>query len=183
MAKKLFVDLEASSLSWHSYPIEIAWGSSLDDITSYLISPESINEWTDWSMDAQDLHGISRSMLIERGTEPEVVCREFMRASEGLEVYTNNPCWDAMWLYKLFFFAKQKIPIVNVRHFDELLINTVCPRMEKRLQGLYSCIRIKTRVSNEMRRQHRAGADVEYLIRTYNLVEQMECDLSELTNQ
>ena len=173
MTKKLFVDFEASSLSRKSYPIEIAWGSSLDSIESYLISPKNIEQWSDWSTDSEEIHGIDRATLIERGAEPSEICSEFLRVSEGCEVYTNNPCWDSMWLYKLFFFSEQDIPSVNIRHFDELLSNTVCPNTEKRVEGLYSCLKLKTEVGNEMRNRHRAAIDVEYLIRVYNLAKNM----------
>ncbi len=169
MAKKLFLDLEASSLSWNSYPIEIAWGNSLDNIENYLISPKNIKEWTDWSGDSEGLHGISRAMLMEKGVEPSVICSKFQQASQGCEVYTNNPCWDAMWLHKLFYFAGQDIPSVDIKHSDELFSKTLCTSTEKRLEGLYFCLKLKRRVSDEMRNRHRASVDVEYLIRTYNL--------------
>ncbi|MDY6988574.1 MAG: hypothetical protein SWQ30_11015 [Thermodesulfobacteriota bacterium] len=173
VTKKLFVDLEASSLSRKSHPIEIAWGSSLDDIESYLISPRNIEEWSDWSTDSEEMHGIDRATLMERGAEPSAICSPFIRACQGCEVYTNNPCWDSMWLYKLFFFSDQDVPSMDVRHFDELLSNTVCPNTEKRVEGLYACLDLKRKVGKEMRKRHRAATDVEYLIRVYHLAKDM----------
>lgn len=169
MTTKTFLDFEASSLSWDSYPIEIAWGSSTKNIKSYLISPKSIKEWTDWNDEAQKLHGIERTMLLEKGIEPAIICNEFEQSVKGAEIYTDNPCWDAMWLYKLFFFSGRDIPPVDIKHFDELLSSIVCPNIENRVKGLYICLKLKSKVSNEMKIKHKASADVEYLIKTYNL--------------
>jgi len=62
-----FLDIEASSLSNSSYPIEIAWSDENENIESYLINPELIEEWTDWDFYSEhEIHGISRAMCSEK---------------------------------------------------------------------------------------------------------------------
>ena len=60
----VFLDFEASSLSKHSYPVEIAWVFEDGRSRSFLIKPKS--GWTDWSADAEKIHGISRDRLQEK---------------------------------------------------------------------------------------------------------------------
>ena len=70
MGKELpsFIDFEASSLSDKSYPMEVAWSLSDGSIEARLISPEGISQWTDWSKDAQAVHGIRREDLLVWGS-------------------------------------------------------------------------------------------------------------------
>jgi len=73
-----FLDIEASSLSNISYPIEIAWFDGQGNIESYLISPNPIGEWTDWDYYAQhEIHGISRAMCSEKGIHSELMCQHY----------------------------------------------------------------------------------------------------------
>ncbi|MFA9462415.1 hypothetical protein [Thiohalorhabdus methylotrophus] len=76
-----FLDCEASSLDeWHSYPIEVAWGSvTTGTIHSYLIGPTGMADWTDWDPAAQDVHGLSRALLAEHGLPPRQVAEEVVR--------------------------------------------------------------------------------------------------------
>lgn len=68
-----FIDFEASSLSPDSYPIEVAWNHSDGSVENHLISPADVSEWTDWSVRLQEVHGLTRRELIERGKSPSWV--------------------------------------------------------------------------------------------------------------
>ena len=67
----VFLDFEASSLSKHSYPIEIAWVFEDGRSRSLLIGPEP--NWTDWSETAEGIHGISRDKLADEGVRVSLV--------------------------------------------------------------------------------------------------------------
>jgi hypothetical protein len=66
-----FLDVEASSLSMDSYPIEIAWSDHCGGIESHLINPYGIKEWIDWDYNAQQMHGINRKQCQEEGLLPD----------------------------------------------------------------------------------------------------------------
>jgi len=59
-----FLDFEASLLSKHSYPIEIIWVFEWRSRT-FLIKPAP--GWTDWSAEAEAIHGISPEFLQREG--------------------------------------------------------------------------------------------------------------------
>ena len=167
-----FLDLEASSLSWNSYPIEIAWGNSLGTIQSYLISPESIKEWDEWSIKSEKIHGIKRTILLKKGYSPHMICDLLAESLTNKKVYTDNPCWDSMWLYKLFQCCNKPIPHINIRHIEELLIETICPGEEKRIEKLYFCLKLQEKAREKVMSRHRAMVDVEYLIHLYSMAKE-----------
>src|SRR6478735_11535161 len=91
LAMIVFLDFEASSLSKHSYPVEIAWVFEDGRSRSFLIKPKS--GWTDWSADAEKIHGISRDRLQEEGSDIELVVGELMAELSGHELYASSPSW------------------------------------------------------------------------------------------
>src|SRR5256885_12519007 len=98
----IFIDLEASSLSSTSYPIEIARNAPDGTIEAYLISPAHIPHWTDWSVEAEQLHGITRATLLTDGKPPSWICRRMNHQLAGTVVYSDDPEYDQMWLATLF---------------------------------------------------------------------------------
>jgi hypothetical protein len=63
----VFIDFEASSLSKRSYPGEIAWVFEDARSPSFCIKPAQ--GWTDWSTEAEALHGIFRQQLESYGVD------------------------------------------------------------------------------------------------------------------
>lgn len=59
----IFFDIEASSLGPDSYPIEVGWVSVKpnDEIVSGAMLIKPAADWTDWSQEAEAVHGISRT--------------------------------------------------------------------------------------------------------------------------
>lgn len=169
-----FIDIEASSLSWDSYPIEISWGTNFDDIKNFLISPEFIPEWNDWDDNAQKIHGIKRNELIKNGENPFTVCNEIINELSNQDVYSDNPCHDAMWLYNLFKSCKVDAPPINVLNIDSLLIQLVCPNKKDRIKGLLNILELKSMARGIVNGRHRADIDVNYLIQLTTLAKQME---------
>lgn len=95
----VFLDFEASSLGKKSYPIEVAWVFASGGEESHLIRPAPI--WTDWSMEAQETHQISREQLIAEGTPHDTVAQRMLGVLSGHCLYATAPSWDGQWLSKL----------------------------------------------------------------------------------
>ncbi|AQS83681.1 MAG: exonuclease domain-containing protein [Acetobacter aceti] len=95
----IFLDNEASSLSAGSYPIEIAWVWETGRSESFLIRPEP--DWTDWSEEAEALHGLSRDALMQEGSAAATVAQRFLTATEGCRIVTDAPAFDRGWLKTL----------------------------------------------------------------------------------
>ncbi|WP_025661469.1 transcriptional regulator [Rhizobium sp. IBUN] len=116
----VFLDFEASSLGKHSYPIEIAWVFEDGRSRSFLIRPKP--GWTDWSADAERVHGISRDRLQEEGSDVELVVRELMTELSGNELYASSPSWDGKWLGVLLRGGGVPRHALRLRKSDDLFI-------------------------------------------------------------
>ncbi|MCB5176460.1 3'-5' exonuclease [Microvirga lenta] len=95
----VFLDFEASSLGKHGYPIEVAWVFASGGEESHLIRPHS--SWTDWSAEAEAVHGIPRQVLMEEGMPLEEVAQRMTTVLTGRALYASAPSWDGQWLSKL----------------------------------------------------------------------------------
>ncbi|HEX8193279.1 MAG TPA: transcriptional regulator [Allosphingosinicella sp.] len=96
---RVFIDFEASSLGKKSYPIEVGWVFEDGRSENMLIRPPP--EWTDWDVEAEAIHGISRSRLVEEGTPVEAVAHRLLSEVGGHSVYASAPSWDGKWLSQL----------------------------------------------------------------------------------
>lgn len=94
-----FLDFEASSLSKHGYPIEVAWVFASGGEESHLIRPAP--DWTDWAADAEAVHRIARERLVAEGTRHDEVARRMIDVLTGRALYATAPSWDGQWLSKL----------------------------------------------------------------------------------
>ena len=167
----IFLDIEASSWTFNSFPIEIAWGSTTDNIQSYLINPQEIQEWTDWSTNAEKAHGISRELLTSQGISPYEMCELLKKNLDGKTVYTDAPDYDGMWLFNLFKGCEIDPSPIDLRSFDELMISTFSKEIDTRLFDLKEILRFKSR-AKDRGKQHRASWDVEYLVTTWKMTKE-----------
>ena len=110
MNAPIFLDFEATGLHKLSYPIQVAWGSTLDNVESWYIQPAK--GWTFWSRDAEAMHGISRELLAEVGRPVREVAERMNAVLAGKVVYADGLPWDNFWLDELFYAALIK------REFD-----------------------------------------------------------------
>lgn len=165
----IFIDFEASSLSFISYPIEIAWGNSINKIQSFLISPKNVSGWNDWSIQSQFVHGIDRGILFSKGIDPNIIAHKITNELVNMKVYSDNPDYDAMWMKTLFDATEIDYPDIDLLHLDSLLIETICPDSFNRIEHLPKLIEIKMKARKIVNYQHRAKYDVWYLIETWNL--------------
>ena len=100
------LDLEASSLDEHSYPIEVAFVAGTADgiVTQFstLIKPRP--EWRSargWSAASQKIHGIGYDELAS-GMDAATVCDILNAALAGKRVSVDGGSYDDFWLERLF---------------------------------------------------------------------------------
>lgn len=168
--KPVFIDFEASSLSGFSYPIEVAWGSGVDDIHSCLISPSQCHDCIDWDNDSELLHGLTRRQLVEKGLPMDEVCDRLNGAMQGRQVYSDANGYDNLWLEKLFHAAGRGRPGFAIRHVDELLCERLAPLMVHRRELVAALEELHREARAKVPRQHRAGWDVRFLIALWDMV-------------
>ncbi|GAC15571.1 hypothetical protein GLIP_2950 [Aliiglaciecola lipolytica E3] len=82
-----------------------------------LIQPEA--DWRHWTQEAQDLHGISREILLQKGVPATQVCIDLNNLLNGQTVYSDGWVVDYPWLIKLFSAGKQQMkfrlsPLENI---------------------------------------------------------------------
>jgi hypothetical protein len=125
----VFVDFEASSLSKLSFPIEVAWVFPDGRHRSCLIRPPS--DWTDWSDDAERIHGISKDMLQSEGLPVDVVANTMLRELQGHDLYASAPSWDGKWLSVLLRAAGLPRHALRLKRSDEVFMETARLEMGK----------------------------------------------------
>ncbi|MEZ5894369.1 MAG: hypothetical protein R3C58_14655 [Parvularculaceae bacterium] len=153
-----FIDLEASGLSPRSWPIEVGWCLVGGAPEAILVKP--VPDWSlsEWSKEAEALHGVSCDTLVKKGAEPKLVCERLNAALAGRAVYSDAPDWDGFWLYRLFQAAgvKQRF---TLSHLGELF-RSVPP---EKMDAYVSAAEKKTP------RKHRAIPDVLHMRTLYEL--------------
>jgi len=166
-----FLDVEASSLSMDSYPIEVAWSDNYGTIESHLINPYLVGHWTDWDYNAQQIHCISRKLCREEGISPEKLCKRMKNSiSRGEVIYADGGSFDRNWIDVLFQEGTQlgyaKFDIV---HSDAVMLPLLqkIEKDEKKCWQLYEQLKLEAR--KIVKDRHRATVDVQYLIELYRL--------------
>jgi hypothetical protein len=113
----VFLDFEASSLRKNSYPIEVAWVFEDGRSSSRLLRPTE--GWTDWSYEAEQIHGITRGLLQAQGRSVDDVAEEMLRELSGHALYASAPSWDGKWLSTLLRGAGQPRHALRLAKSDE----------------------------------------------------------------
>ena len=172
-----FLDCEASSLNSDSYPIEIAWSDEQGNIRSHLINPYAYpKNYTDWEVDAQAIHGLSRNYLSKNGELSETVANQLNQALAGKTVYSDGHDFDEFWCDRLFNAVNLKRSFM-FKNMDELLEELLPIEYWHPLAtscGL-NLRALKKRAREECGLDpHRAANDVAYLIKLY----QIACEFS-----
>lgn len=94
------IDLEASGFGRGSYPIEVGIALENRDILSFLIKPE--DDWTHWSAEAEEIHGISREQLQKEGMSIEEIALKLNELLRGQILYSDAWSFDSSWIGRLF---------------------------------------------------------------------------------
>lgn len=99
MTELWIVDIEASGLSPRSYPIEVGFYNGHVKYQALIIPEDS---WCYWSPKSEELHGISRMELFEKGRDAKVVADELNALLGASIVYSDHEDWDGFWIQRLF---------------------------------------------------------------------------------
>ena len=94
------IDLEASGFGRGSYPIEVGIALDNRDIHSFLIKPEA--DWTHWSEEAEQIHGITREQLQAEGMSIEDIALKLNDMLRGQTLYSDAWSFDSSWLGRLY---------------------------------------------------------------------------------
>jgi hypothetical protein len=99
------IDVEASGFGPDSYPIELGVALSCGKRLSMLIKP--MPQWTHWDPGAQEIHGLSRKLLMQAGKAVEDIAFTFNALLDGQTLYSDAWVVDKPWITTLFYGAGQ----------------------------------------------------------------------------
>lgn len=121
----VFIDFEASSLSRHSWPIELGWtvveSYRVVHSNSRLIKPAPTWDVADWSPVSEELHGITLTMLERDGQSAHAVWQEFQSDLNGVDaLFCDAPAYDGFWCRRLGDAAGAPGQGLHIRHFANL---------------------------------------------------------------
>lgn len=145
------LDIEASGLGRHSYPIEV--GYVLPDGQAYctLVLPEP--EWTHWDESAAALHRIPRELLQRRGLPAREVALRLNQQLQGQTVYSDGWANDYSWLNALYEAAEMS-PHFKLDNLRTLLTESEADHWHQ----------TKAEIASERGNQrHRASSDARLL--------------------
>lgn len=151
----VIIDIEASGFGPDSYPIEV--GVITDEDSSYcrLIRPQA--HWTHWDRQAQQIHGIERSLIMQFGHPPSIVAQGLNQLLKGKTAYSDGWVVDKPWLIRLFEAADMEMQF-SVSPIEVLLTEAQMEIWSETKQDIIRQTRLK---------RHRASADARIIQQTY----------------
>ncbi|EAR61518.1 hypothetical protein [Neptuniibacter caesariensis] len=97
------IDLEASGLGSQSYPIEVAWiNDETGEKDSFLINPDTAENWQYWDDHAEEMHGIDRGDLVKKGLDIKQACKRLNEKLKGKTLISDAFEFDWFWVSRLF---------------------------------------------------------------------------------
>ena len=150
------IDLEASGFGRGSYPIEV--GFALEDraVYSFLIKPAP--GWEHWSEEAEQVHGITRELLLREGKSPREIALRMNELLYGKVLYSDAWSFDSSWLARLFDEAEL------VQRFR---IETINKLLTPEQMELWHDTKEMLWQQQDGVNRHRAANDVKILQETY----------------
>lgn len=88
MSYPQFIAIDGSSFEDFAHPVAIAWSLPNGQIKTTLITPE--DDWEDWDISLQDLHGITPDTLHQRGESPWSVIRELEQDLDNAYLFADH---------------------------------------------------------------------------------------------
>jgi len=180
-----FVDFEASSLDSGSFPVEVAWVNEIGQGESHLIRPEPT--WTNWSAQSEEIHGISRTLLLQQGKPADWVAHRALIVLRGATLVSDNPAFDVYWLSMLFkvIWDKTEIEMVDLQSVIGQVLQRLSVLNEAEVdssewhrraaqlsdEGRVLAASIIEAETRRQRTKHRALQDAEYLWRCWQAVQ------------
>jgi hypothetical protein len=154
-----FLDIEASGLGDHSYPIEIGWAIPFGEEGGFLIRPAT--GWNHWSAVAEEVfHRISRDTLLREGIHADHAVRRLEAALVRQEVYSEDPEQDGRWLGRLYRAAHEPCRVI-VRDANVLF---------DAMRGGRDLSAIRQTVAAQFPHVHRAVPDARQLAEIWKLL-------------
>jgi hypothetical protein len=155
MMPPIIIDIEASGFGKDGYPIEIGYVTSRGKPWCSLITP--CDEWQHWSEVAEQLHHISRDILVVHGKSIQSITTHLNEAFLNQTVYSDGWLQDFTWLSCLFEMAK------TAPHFKLEDLRTILTPYQ---QSIWHAT--KQSILNELQiSRHRASADAQVLQMTW----------------
>ena len=149
------VDIEASGFGPDSYPIEVGVVKGNGDRYCTLIKPD--DNWTHWSREAETVHGIPRSTVMERGRCIRDVCEQLNAFLSEQDVYSDAWAHDERWLARLFRMANM-LPSFQLKAIEFI--------MEEQQFAIWDTV--KKEMSDTLNiERHRASSDALLIQQTY----------------
>lgn len=141
------MDFEASGLGEASYPIEVGFCLGNGERYCTLIRP--IDAWRHWDKQAEQLHGIPRQLLQDKGQDVVVVALELNRRLDGEVLYSDGWVVDKTWLNQIYAIAGMA-PSFELRAIEH--IQSECQYL------CWDRVR-KSVIRDASERRHRASTD------------------------
>src|SRR5262249_11300119 len=107
--------------------------------------------------------------LVAHGLAPQTVCDRMIDQLAGKAIYTDAPRFDGAWLQALFSASGRDKSGFNLRNIDDLLVQTICPDLPSRTQGLLTSESLKQELARHNPRRARQRWWVDYLVRLWGL--------------
>ena len=149
------IDLEASSLSSDSYPIEVGVVLHTGERYCALIMPDE--SWQDWDLEAEKVHQITKDVLQKYGKPVDKVVDELNALLGNQTVYSDGWVVDDSWVKKLFYTA-HKSPTFTVSTLELILTEDQ--------MGIWHETKNKLLKGHEKER-HRASFDAALIQKTF----------------
>ena len=149
------IDLEASGFGRGSYPIEVGFALENRDVHSFLIKPEA--DWTHWSPEAEEIHGISREQLEQEGLNIRDIAITLNVLLSGQTLYSDAWSFDSSWIGRLYDSA-EVIQRFRIDTINKLLKPHQVEHWHPTKEAVIKELNIQ---------QHRAANDVRVLQETF----------------
>lgn len=113
------IDVEATGLAVDSHPIEVGFLSLTGASDSFLINPLSVEHWTHWDFNSQDVHGITREECIREGLSVYDAATRLNSQLNGCLVISDYAGHDKNWIDMIFDEAdiERLFKIIDIRDF------------------------------------------------------------------
>ena len=149
-----FIDVEASGLGVGSYPIEVGVAMADTSMHCTLIRPD--DDWIHWDNQAEDLHGITREILLVNGKSILKVAMLLNEWLDGQTVYSDAWGNDSCWLGLLFERASLQ---------QRFKIDSVVSLLSQEQMALWHTKKLEVTKKMDLKR-HRASSDALILQKT-----------------
>lgn len=167
-----FVDIEASGLHWGSYPIEFGWATPSAELnsTSFLLKPAPAWGENLWALEAEIIHGISRSELDANGVPVRLAARRLNRELSGMKLYSDNAEFDSYWTARLFE-ESGEVQNFTILPAQDLFLDTAIEAVGGNSKQAIELVAVASEACRHVYpHTHRAAPDAVHLAATYRYI-------------